>query len=77
MSTIRARFTRGSLKPLERLDLPEGSEVTVTILTPPSVSDLAAFRRAAGAWKGMLNASGFIRSIYRDRLVRTRAIPRL
>jgi predicted DNA-binding antitoxin AbrB/MazE fold protein len=77
MSTIRARFTRGRLKPLERLDLPEGSEVTVTILAPSSVSDRSAFRRAAGAWKGTLDASALIRRIYHDRLVSTRAIPRL
>lgn len=31
MSTIRARFRRGVLEPLEKVDLPEGKEVTVTV----------------------------------------------
>lgn len=75
--TIRARFTRGTLKPLEKLNLREGSEVTVTILATPSASDVRAFRRSAGAWKGTLDAEALVRNIYRDRLVSTRPVPRL
>ena len=33
--TIRARVTGGLLEPLEKLDLPEGKEVTLTILMIP------------------------------------------
>ncbi len=29
--TIKAKFTNGALKPLERLDLEEGQEVSITI----------------------------------------------
>ena len=32
MSTIRARIRGGTLEPVERVDLPEGTEVTVTIV---------------------------------------------
>ena len=53
LRTIRARFTDGALKPLERLDLEEGAEVTVSIGDdPPSDKSIQALRATAGAWKG-------------------------
>ncbi len=36
MSTIRARVRGGRLEPVEKLDLPEGQEVTITILDLPT-----------------------------------------
>jgi predicted DNA-binding antitoxin AbrB/MazE fold protein len=76
--TIRARVTGGTLKPLEKLDLPEGSEVTVTIVRTGVASDpVEAIRRSAGGWKGLVDAKKLIRNIYRDRLVSTRPVPRL
>ena len=50
--TIRARVTSGMLAPVEPLDLPEGSEVEVSVTTRPGEEDIAAFRAAAGGWKG-------------------------
>lgn len=75
--TIRARFHDGKFEPLEAVDLPEGREVTLTIVEAPSTPDFAAFSRAAGAWKGTLDAEGLIRDIYADRLLATRPEPRL
>jgi predicted DNA-binding antitoxin AbrB/MazE fold protein len=75
--TIRARVTGGMLEPLETLNLPEGKEVTVTILDVPSASDVDAFRRAAGGWKGTIDAEELIKHIYADRLISTRPEPRL
>jgi len=55
--TIRARVRRGVLEPVERVDLPEGKEVTVTILRVSSEKDREdAFERAAGGWKGLIDA---------------------
>jgi predicted DNA-binding antitoxin AbrB/MazE fold protein len=71
-STIRARVTGGVLEPLEKLDLPEGKEVTLTILMIPSALDFEAFARAAGGWKGTIDAEKLIRDIYADRLISTR-----
>jgi len=76
-TTIRMRVTRGSLKPLDKISLPEGREVTVTILDVPSVHDLDAFDRAAGGWKGSVDTKKLLKNIYADRLVSTRAKPRL
>jgi predicted DNA-binding antitoxin AbrB/MazE fold protein len=76
-STIRAKVKHGILEPLEKVDLPEGEEVVITILGSPSTPDFDAFRRSAGGWKGTLNVESLIRNIYADRLVSTRPEPRL
>lgn len=75
--TIRARFKGGVLEPLEKIELPEGEEVTVTIALEPSVEDIEAFRRAAGSWRGKVDAEALIRNLYADRLIATRSEPRL
>ncbi len=76
-STIRVRIRNGVLEPLEKVELPEGKEVTVTILDVPSAEDDEAFRKAAGSWKGLVDAETLIRNIYADRLLSTRPEPRL
>lgn len=70
--TIRARVGRGMLKPLEKLDLPEGVEVTITIVDAPFAEDAEAFRRAAGSGSGPIDADRVIRDIDADRLIATR-----
>jgi predicted DNA-binding antitoxin AbrB/MazE fold protein len=75
--TIRARFTRGMLEPLERVDLPEGKEVTLTIIDVPSERNFEAFRRSAGGWKGTIDAEALIKDIYAERLISTRPEPRV
>jgi len=74
--TLRARFKRGVFEPIEKIDLPEGKEVTLTVLDTPPV-DEEAFWRAAGGWKGLIDADRLIRNIYADRLIRPRPKPRL
>ncbi|MDZ4853265.1 MAG: antitoxin family protein [Nitrospirota bacterium] len=75
--TIRARIKGGLIEPLEQMDLQEGQEVMVTILTVPTMTDNEAFQRSAGQWKGTLDAEELIRNIYTDRVVLTRPIPAL
>jgi len=75
--TIRARVNGGILEPLEKVDLPEGEEVTVTIIRTSSNLDFEAFSRSAGGWKGTIDAEKLIRDIYADRLVSTRTAPHL
>jgi predicted DNA-binding antitoxin AbrB/MazE fold protein len=75
--TVRARVTGGMLSPAEPLDLPEGSDVEITVARTPTEADVAAFRRAAGRWKGTLDADALIRNVYADRLLQTRSVPRL
>ena len=68
-NTIRARVWRGMLELLEKVDLPEGKEVTITILDVPSSEDQEAFHRSAGKWKGHVDAEALIRDIYADWLI--------
>ena len=75
--TIRARVKQGLLEPLEAIEIPDGTEVTVTIVDVPSAEDFEAFRRAAGSWRGTVDANELIRNIYADRRIATRPEPRL
>ena len=70
--TIRARVKGGKLEPLEKIDLPEGKEVLVTIVGRPASRDVDAFRRSAGAWKGTLGAEALIQRVYEHRSVSIR-----
>lgn len=75
--TVRARVRRGVLELLEKIALPEGKEVSVTILETPTSRDAEGLRRSAGAWKGNVDADKLIEDIYADRLISTRPPPRL
>jgi predicted DNA-binding antitoxin AbrB/MazE fold protein len=75
--TVRARVKGSVLELLERVDLPEGAVVTVSIIEAPSGRDWEAFRRAAGAWKETVDAEALIRNIYADRLITSCPEPRL
>jgi len=75
--TIRARVKGGVLEPLEKLDLPEGKEVLVTVVAVPARRSREAFRRSYGSRKGTIDADKLIRDIYADRLISTRPEPKL
>jgi predicted DNA-binding antitoxin AbrB/MazE fold protein len=75
--TIRARVNHGILEPLEAIDVPDGTEVTVTIVDVLSDEDFDAFRRSAGGWAGSIDAEALIGNIYADRELATRPEPRL
>jgi predicted DNA-binding antitoxin AbrB/MazE fold protein len=75
--TVRARFKAGVLELLEKTNLPEGKEVTVTIIETPTTRGADGLRRSAGGWKGLIDADTLIENIYNDRLISTRPVPRL
>ena len=76
-TTIRARFSHGVLEPLDRVDVPEGEVVTVTIIRLPTTATGSGLERSAGGWKGLIDADELKRNIYADRLISTRPEPRL
>jgi hypothetical protein len=49
----------------------------VTIMNVPLKTKEDVFERAAGAWKGTINAKKLIKDIYEDRLLSTRKKPAL
>ena len=75
--TIRARVGRGVLTLLGKLDIPEGKEVSVTILESPARRNAEGLRKSAGGWKDLVDAEKLIEQIYADRLISTRPEPRL
>lgn len=74
--TIKARFSKGVIEPLERVEIPEGKEITVTILELPSVPEkrkfLDALKATAGGWRDTIDCEELIKNIYADRLISTR-----
>jgi len=76
-STIRARFSHGTLKPLEAVDLREGDEVTITIVSSRAESGRDWLDRTAGGWAGLVDTKELKREIYDSRLIATRTEPRL
>ena len=75
--TVRARMKRGMLELLEKVDIPEGTEVSTAILETPRSKSADGLRRSAGSWKGLVDAEKWIEHIYADRLISTRPIPQL
>ena len=75
--TVRARVGRGVLELLEKIDVPEGKEVSVTILETPTVRDFEAFDRAAGSWKGTMDVDAFLKNNAESRMRATRPLPSL
>ena len=73
--TIKARYKNGVIEPLEKLDLTNGTEVTVILEdSPPSLSEeerRERFLASAGSWKDILDEN-FLDEIYHQRSLRTR-----
>ncbi|MYD35943.1 MAG: DUF104 domain-containing protein [Dehalococcoidia bacterium] len=84
MATIRARYEKGVLTPLEPLELEEGKEVIVSVEHDADNDDVAEdeatkeerFRRARGSWKGLIDGDAFIKMIYESRITGSRDYPR-
>ncbi len=75
-TTIKARFSNGVLRPLEKLELKEGEEVTITIVALPTRASEGWLERTAGGWVGLVDAAKLKREIYESRLLATRPEPR-
>jgi len=66
--TIRARFKKGVLEPLEELELKEGEEIRVTISTlSEAEKTLEAIRSTAGAWRKTVDCEQLLKDIYESR----------
>ena len=69
--TIKARFSRGFIEPLEKLEFEEGKEITLIISDIPvfKKKSLAEVLRAtSGGWKGLIDAEQLKKDIYFERL---------
>jgi hypothetical protein len=76
--TFRARMKHGHLELLDNVDIPEDTEVSVTIIDTSRKGDADAFKRSAGSWKDTVDADALIDTIYADRSRPSdRPVPRL
>ncbi len=75
LRTIKARYRNGVIEPLEKLDLADGAEITVTLGDVPSpLSEeerRERFLSSAGGWKDIVDEK-FLEEIYRQRSLHTR-----
>jgi predicted DNA-binding antitoxin AbrB/MazE fold protein len=67
VTTIKARFSNGVLKPLESLSLKEGEEVTLTIVVSAPTTGVEAIRRTSGGWVGLVDAGKLKREFHDSR----------
>ena len=69
VKSVRARFSNGTLTPLEPLDLEDGQEVNVSIEDVPSTDRrLEALRASAGGWEGGRDPEELKRMLYEARV---------
>lgn len=72
--TIKARYSKGVIEPLEKLEIEEGKELTVTISeVPGEVEGGDPLDLTFGGWVGLIDAEELKRNIYANRLVSTRS----
>ena len=74
LKTIKARYQNGVIEPLEEIDLADGTEISITIDSRPSMSQEERERRflsSAGRWKDIVDEN-FLDEIYEQRRRRTR-----
>ena len=77
MIRVKATFTRGTLTPLEPIDLKEGDEVILSITRIPSPEEaLRALKASAGGWEGLHDLDEFKRMIYQARIDGSRHTPK-
>jgi len=76
---IKAEFSKGVIRPLEKLDIEEGRKITITIEKTPSetTKTIESLRSSFGGWGNLIDAEELKRNIYRDRFISTRPAPKL
>lgn len=72
---IKAKYKNGTLELLEKVDLPEGAEVTISFEASDILYEEEKRRRflsAAGGWKDLLDCEQFLKDVYESRKIHTR-----
>ena len=71
--TLRGTYYAGRIELFEPLELPEGSELVVSVTTEESANAVAdATAASAGAWTDLLDCEAFEKEVYENRLLSTR-----
>jgi len=72
IKTIKARFTKGTIEPLEKVDIAEGEELTVTIEEMPKKEAGDPLDTTFGGWSETIDCEELKKNIFADRLISTR-----
>jgi hypothetical protein len=76
--TIRGTYHAGRIELLEPLELPDGSELMVSVTTDePASAKVDATSGSAGAWARLLDCEAFEKEVYENRLLTTRPSAKL
>jgi predicted DNA-binding antitoxin AbrB/MazE fold protein len=71
--TIKARYRRGIIEPLEKLDIKEGQELIVIISENlEEINNKDALDVTFGGWTDLVDAEELKKNIYADRQISTR-----
>jgi predicted DNA-binding antitoxin AbrB/MazE fold protein len=71
--TIKARYRRGIIEPLEKLDIKEGQELIVIISDNlEEINNKDALDVTFGGWTDLVDAEELKKNIYADRQISTR-----
>lgn len=71
LKTIRARYKDGIIEPLEKIDIEDGAEITITV-SEPAAACSEGIKKSFGGWKGLIDADQFLKDIYESRKISTR-----
>ena len=81
MKSIRATFSNGVIKPLEKVDVSEDEEIIVTVKKKSEKAKKKSFLDVLDeireAWKGSVDYDELKKNIYESRHINTRPIPKL
>jgi predicted DNA-binding antitoxin AbrB/MazE fold protein len=73
IKAIKAKYSEGMIKPLEKLEIKEGTELTVIISeTPREVKGEDILDVTFGGWAELIDGEELKKNIYADRLISTR-----
>ena len=71
--TIKARYSKGKIEPLEKLVMEEGEELIVTISNKsPDAKGKDPLDSSFGGWTELIDAEELKKNIYADRTVSNR-----
>ncbi len=71
LKTIKARYRNGVIEPLEKMDIEDGAEITITV-SKPITTGAEGIKKCFGGWKGLIDADQFLKDIYESRKISTR-----
>lgn len=75
VTTFKGIVSNGTIKPIEKTDLPEGEVLVTVSAVPKPLGDWLS--ATAGSWANLLDCDEFERYIYESRLRNSRPAPEL